>query len=547
MLAQLSIRNYALIQHLEVSFDEGFTVITGETGAGKSIILGALGLLVGNRADLTVLKSTEEKCIIEGVFKLGKLKLERFFKKEELDYDEETIIRREILPSGKSRAFINDTPVKLNLLSQLGIQLIDIHSQHNTLALFQKEFQLEIVDSIAKNEKVLQRYSGLYTTYKNEVSVLQELKSNALQMQNDLDYFQFQFNEFEEIDLETTDQDQLELELKTLNSAEEIKTALESSSHIIDSESGLISQLQRIKSQLGKVDHPEIGVLFNRVESIRLESQDILNELEQCNDSIVFDQNRISDLQEILDVLYRLQRKHNKNSIAELVELKEEISDKILRSSNVDQDIQKQEQKVDTIFLELKALASELSSNRLSVVSKIENEVQKLLRKIAMSEAELKIELKEASELNSNGADEVEFLFKTNKGSAFKSIQKVASGGELSRLMFALKYILTKSKTLPTVIFDEIDTGISGEIAAKMGDLMKLMAKSTQICAITHLPQVAGKGDLHLKVFKTVKGDATETSMTALSDESRIDELAKMLSGDKLSDAAIENAKVLMN
>lgn len=551
MLLRLSIQNYVLINELEVNFNTGFTIITGETGAGKSILLGALGLILGNRADTQALLDKSKKCIIEGEFAIADYRLKDFFYENELDYEIRTTIRREISPEGKSRAFVNDTPVKLDVLKDLGVRLVDIHSQHETLTLSNSSFQLSVVDAFAGNETTVTAYKTLFRDYNKVCSKLSELMETEKKSKADEDYFRFQFNELAEAKLLTGEKENLEQELKILNNAEEIKSALDSAANAISSgEENLLQQLSSVSSSLSSVAkfNSKIGEIIVRIKSAFVELKDISAELENMQEEIVFNPERIEIIEERLNLIYQFEQKHRVSSVEELIRLMGEFSEKLLGIEKLDDDIRKFEEEAAKIKTELSGLAGVLSKNRNEAAMKIEKEIKKLLAETGMPNAVLKIEIEKTDkeELNSNGYDTVRFLFSANKGIGYAELNKVASGGELSRLMLCIKSVIAKLTALPTIIFDEIDTGISGEVAFKVGNIIRKISTAHQVVAITHLPQMAGKGDEHYLVYKETLKNSTVTHLKKLNEEERITEIAKMLSGNKPSEVAIENARELL-
>ena len=550
MLKHLSIQNYALIDKLEIDFSDGLTIITGETGAGKSILLGALGLVAGSRADTQSLQDKSQKCIVEASFNIKELSLKDFFLANELDYEITTTIRREINPEGKSRAFINDTPVTLGQLKSLAERLIDIHSQHQTHTLNGSEFQLSVVDAYAAHADVLTEYTTGFKQFKALEKTLNDILLKESQEKKDLDYFQFQFNELEDANLRSAAQPEMERELEALNNAEEIKLNLsKTAAGLNGGEQNLISSLSEIKTMLASFAKfkPEINELYTRLNSTYIELKDISNELENLEQSIVYDPKRIEGLTMRLDAIYRLQQKHQVKTVAELIAIKDEISNKLLEFSSLETEIIKTKKELDTIQKSLTALAKKIAANRKKVIPKIEKEIAVLLSSLSMPNAQLKIQHIETDLLGTNGTDKVNFLFSANKGSDLKDLNKVASGGELSRLMLSIKSLIAQLTALPTIIFDEIDTGVSGDIADKAGSIMNLMAKAMQVIAITHLPQIASKGRTHLSVYKEDKNNRTYSSIKKLSAEERVQEIAKMLSKGTPTAAAINNAKELLN
>lgn len=549
MLKHLSIRNYALIDQVEVDFSDGLTIITGETGAGKSILLGALGLIAGNRADTQSLQDKTKKCIVEASFNIKEYSLKDFFEANELDHEPTTTIRREVNPEGRSRAFINDTPVTLNQLKELAEQLIDIHSQHQTLTLNGSEFQLSVVDAYAQHPDVLSEYYTGFKLFKSLEKTLNELLLREAQAKKDLDYFQFQFNELEDANLKATEQTAMEQELETLNNAEEIKLNLSKTAFGLNGgEQNLLSSLNEIKSILAAFAKfkPEIQELSTRLNSSFIELKDISNELENLEQEIVYDPTRIEELTNRLDSIYRLLQKHQVKTVEELITIKDELSDKLLDFSSLETEIEKTKKELDALQRKLMALAKKIAGTRKKVIPKIEKEIASLLSSLAMPNAQLKIEHIETEVLAAKGIDKVNFLFSANKGSDFKELNKVASGGELSRLMLSIKSLIAQLTALPTIIFDEIDTGVSGDVADKVGSIMNKMAKAMQVITITHLPQIASKGQNHLFVYKEDTNNKTYSNIKKLSAEERVQEIAKMLSTGTPTVSAIKNAKELL-
>ena len=549
MLSKIKIKNYALINELEVEFNKGFLAITGETGAGKSIILGALGLTLGERVDSSVLSNSDTKCVIETWFQISQLSLEKFFVTHELDYESESILRREILPSGKSRAFVNDTPVSLSILKKLSEKLIDVHSQHQTLLLNTNEYQLSIVDANAKNSELKTQFGEVYRSYKSISKEVSELKEKEAKLKTDLDYFQFQFDELDSLNLDSIDEDGIKEELDLLNNAESIKQSFNKSYELFDNELGVISQLKQVESELSSVANSskKLEELYERFNSVLIEIEDIKSEIETTNEDIVFDESRIEELTDKVNGLFSVHQKHRTSSIQELIEVRDRIESNLLLASNFDNEIEKLEKEKEAILSNLKMIGERLSESRLKVFPKIEKSINQMLGGLGMPNAELQLSRQEVAEIQSNGIDAIQFLFKANKGGSFQPISKVASGGELSRLMLCIKTNLAQKKKLPTLIFDEIDTGVSGDIASKMAEMMKNISVSSQVISITHLPQIASKGDVHYKVYKITDEESTFTKMKTLDKESRVVELAKMLSGSSVSDAALENAKALLS
>jgi DNA repair protein RecN (Recombination protein N) len=549
MIKHLSIQNYALIDKLDVDFSDGLTIITGETGAGKSILLGALGLIAGNRADTQSLQDKTKKCIVEASFNIKEYVLKDFFWANELDYETITNIRREITPEGKSRAFINDTPVTLTQLKGLAERLVDIHSQHQTLTINGSEFQLSVVDAYAKHADTLTEYGTHYKQFKTLEKALNELIAKETQAKKDLDYFQFQFNELDEANLKAGEQLELEQELESLNNAEDIKLNLSKAAVGLNGgEQNLLSSLNEIKAILASIAKfkPEINELSTRITSSYIELKDISNELESIEQDIVYDPKRIEVLTAQLDSIYRLQQKHQVKTIEELIAIKDELSNKLLEFSSLESEIEKTKKELDTIQKQLLTLSKKIAANRKKEIPKIEKEIASLLASLSMPNAQLKVEHIDTEVLGQNGTDKVNFLFSANKGSDFKDLNKVASGGELSRLMLSIKSLIAQLTALPTIIFDEIDTGVSGDVADKVGSIMNTMAKAMQVITITHLPQIASKGQSHLFVYKEDKNDKTYSNIKKLTNEERVQEIAKMLSTGTPTAAAISNAKELL-
>jgi DNA repair protein RecN (Recombination protein N) len=549
MLKHLSIQNYALIDKVEIDFSDGLTIITGETGAGKSILLGALGLIEGNRADTQSLQDKTKKCIVEASFQIKDYALQDFFASHELDYEKITSIRREINPDGKSRAFVNDTPVTLSQLKELTEQLIDIHSQHQTLTLNGSKFQLLVVDIYAQHEDLLTEYESNFKLFKLLERTLNDLLLRESQAKKELDYFQFQFNELDEANLKACQQSEMEQELQTLNNAEEIKLNLSKTAFGLNGgEQNILASLNEIKAILASFAKfkPGINELSTRLNSSYIELKDICHELESLEQDIVYNPTRIEELTIILDAIYRLQQKHQVKTIEELITIKEALNNKLLDYSSLENDIEKTKKELNTVQKIVLALAKKISTNRKIVIPKIETDIASLLSSLSMPNAQLKIELIELELLGVKGLDKVNFLFSANKGGDFKDLNKVASGGELSRLMLSIKSLIAQLTALPTIIFDEIDTGVSGDVADKVGSIMNLMAKSMQVITITHLPQIACKGQNHLFVYKEEKQNKTFSNIKKLSEDERIQEIAKMLSTGTPTISAIKNAKELL-
>jgi DNA repair protein RecN (Recombination protein N) len=556
MLQKLSINNYALIDNLEISFDGGLNILTGETGAGKSIILGALSLILGQRAESRYFFNQQKKCVIEGTFKIGAFHLKHFFEDNDLDYEAETVLRREISADGKSRAFVNDTPVNLNSLKALGEKLIDIHSQHATLEINDPEFQLLVVDAVAKHDDLLEDYRAKFRAYKKSKSKLQQLIEESDKAKADLDYYQFQFDELEKADLSADEQELLEQELYSLNNAGEIKRNLQGAFYLMeDGEASAIIQLREAGHQLLSLEkfNPQIAELHQRLNSTVIELKDIAAEIETIEQRTHTNEARAEEVNTRLSLIYVLQKKHRVNTNAELLQLQDELSDKIQQAVFGDEAIEKLKLQLETDKKELEKLAGQLSANRKKVIPTIEKQVLQTLGEMGMNNSNLKIELSTPVGHNSplgglgaDGLDVVRFLFTANKGHALSEMSKVASGGELSRLMLSIKSLIAQNTALPTIIFDEIDTGVSGEVANQVGQIMEKLASNLQVITITHLPQIASKGRSHYFVYKDDEAATTYTRIKQLNKEERILEIAKMLSGDKPGESALQNARELL-
>ncbi len=549
MLKRLQIRNYALIRELDVEFTSGLTIITGETGAGKSILIGALSLILGQRADSGVLKDKENKCIVEGVFEVEGYGLESLFADNDLDYDHQVIFRREIAPNGKSRAFVNDTPVNLKTLEELGIRLIDIHSQHQSLELGNRMFQLMVLDNYAGNKPVLSAYQSKYKLYKSLVAELSRAEEHASQLRQELDYFQFQFEQLSKANLKPGEQETLEHELSLLTHAEEIKTALLSVANLLGGEE--TNTLSRVKESMNVLTkilkfYPEASPLVERLNSIYLEISDIYSETEYSSEKMEVDPLRITHLNERLDLIYSLQQKHHVANEEELIALRDDFELKVNSVFSNDEAVENLRNSVREREDELMKIAGQLSLARIAATVPIGQRVEAQLVQLGMPNSRFRAEVTTGLSLSPNGRDEVNFLFTANKNGELSEISKVASGGELSRLMLSIKALISKSKALPTILFDEIDSGISGETADKMGNILKDISRDMQVINITHLPQIAAKGDHHFLVYKEDTETETITRLKLLSPDERVSELAKMLSGETITDAARLNATELL-
>ena len=550
MLASLSISNFALIDKLGINFSDGFSTITGETGAGKSILLGALGLVLGKRADLSSLKNKEEKCVIEAHFQIANYNLQAFFESNDLDYENETIIRREILPSGKSRAFINDSPVNLQELQDLSLFLIDIHSQHQTQELSEEIFQFQIIDSVANNLESINHYSAILSTYKKDKSQLTTLTSKLQTLLKEQDYNTFLLDELLAAKFKVDEQEELEQVYKQLNNVEFIKENLDKSLALANEDQfGILQNLKEIKISLQKTISfsVEYQSLFDRINSVTIEFDDIITELSQHTENLVHDPESLELVNQKLQNIYNLQKKHQVNSVAELLDIQNDLDNKVVSVVELEFEINKLAAKIEKATYELDTLALNIRNNRLKAVPILSEKLIFILEQLGMPNVRFNMELKETDHYFANGKDELQFLFSANKGSDFGLLKKVASGGELSRIMLAVKAILAQYSSLPTIIFDEIDTGVSGEIANKMAAIMKDMSSKMQVFSITHLPQIAAKGKTHYKVFKSIQGDTTISELKLLTFEERIVEIAEMLSGKDISDSALNHAKALLN
>ena len=549
MLSKLHITNYALIENAEIDFGSGFNTITGETGAGKSILMGALALITGARADSSSVGTNGAKCVVEGTFNVKDYSLKGFFKVHDLDYANETIVRREINAEGKSRAFINDTPVNLSVLKELGEQLVDIHSQHQTLSLADKNYQLAVVDAIANTKALLDEYKQEFSAYKKLKTLLAELLEKQQKSKADFDYINFQLTELDEARLQAGEQETAEQELETLTHAEDIKLNLFKASGLLgDGEQNILTSLTEARNALGNIAkyNTQAADLYERLNSALIELKDVQNETETLAEGLSVDPERAANLSARLDLIYRLQKKHNVQNLTDLLELYDKLQQQIGNDADLDNQISATEKELKLSEEKCHMLAANLSAQRTKALPVIEGELVKTIGRLNMAGSELHINLTPLDHLSNTGVDDINIQFTANKGSKLGDLVKVASGGELSRVMLAIKALVCKYTALPTIIFDEIDTGISGETAHKTGAIMAEMGKTMQVVTITHLPQIAGKGQTHLKVYKQTKADITKTFIKPLRDRERLEEIARMLSGDKLSDAALENAKELI-
>jgi len=550
LLASISIKNYALINELHIDFSSGLSIITGETGAGKSILLGALGLVLGNRADSATLKNTTRKCVVEAVLSIDKYNLHDFFVREDIDYEINTIIRREILPSGKSRAFVNDTPVTLSVLTRLRSKLIDIHSQHQTLQLSDQQFQFQLLDAFANNESKLASYQRGLVQYTSEKNRLEEIQNAQREANLQYDYNSHLYNELLEANLVEDEQEALEEKLEKINNVEEIKQNLSEALQVsTDDTIGIQNLLYSLESKLTKIApySKEYQELFERISSVKIELDDIVGELETANEQVDFNPSESTQLNDRLQLIYNLQKKHYVNSISELLLIQEELSVKVSATENAEQRLLDQQTIVKEIANKLDAIAVKISEARKKITPTVSKQLESILDNLGMSHARFQIQNTLAENYYKNGKDVLSFLFSANKGGQFGELKKVASGGELSRIMLAIKKVMSENSQLPTIIFDEIDSGVSGEISNKMAHIMSQMSQQMQVITITHLPQIAAKGNQHYKVYKEEVNNTTTTNLKQLSKDERIVEIAEMLSGKNISDSALTHARELLN
>ena len=550
MITSLSIENFALIEKLDIDFSNGFSIITGETGAGKSILLGALGLVLGKRADLSSLKNKDEKCIVEANFSIGTYGLELFFESNELDYEADTIIRREILPSGKSRAFINDTPVNLQQLQDLSLFLIDVHSQHQTLELSEEDFQFKVLDSIANNKEHLRTFESTLKQFReaNKDADLKRIEFNSLVKENE--YNTFIYNELTSANLSRHELEELEQNYNALSNVESIKENLENLLQLANEDSfGLLKNLKDFKATLQKIVNfsKNYESLSERTNSVLIEFDDVVKEINREAESISNDPKMLETLNNRLQLLYNLLKKHNVTTLDELITVQTELESKVVSVTTLDREITDIDCQIQEYKTQLDTIANLITKSRREVIPFFSKNLIQILNDLGMPNVQFKIEISESDHYQKNGKDKLVFLFSANKGSDFGLLKKVASGGEMSRIMLAVKSILAEYSKLPTIIFDEIDTGVSGEIAIKISEIMNKMSNKMQVFSITHLPQIAAKGTYHFKVFKTILENKALTELKLLSHEERIIEIAEMLSGKAVSDSAINHAKALLN
>jgi len=550
LLTALSIKNYALIEDIKIDLRQGFTIITGETGAGKSIMLGAMGLLLGKRADYSAIRSSRDKCIIEGNFDISNYRLKDFFEAEDLDYEAQSIIRREILSSGKSRAFINDTPVTLPVLVKLGDLLIDIHGQHQTLSLGENQYQFEVLDTLSGNTDLLREYQLQLRSYKKLQQKLVELKDTQSQAIKEHDYNLFLLKELEDARLKSGMLEDLEERFEELNNVEILTEYLGNAvSQIEQEEIGTLAGLKEVRSNLTKISgfSTTYATLQERVQSVIIELDDISQELGNALERVEANPKELEEVNARLQVLYNLQKKHSAEGIDTLLEIMAELQKKVEFTENAEADLENLIKQIETNKSALKEISGKIHKSREKAIPGFIKEVETIIYELGMPNARLKIDLKLQQEFFSNGQDQLSWYLSANKGGDFSEIKKAASGGELSRIMLAVKSILASRSNLPTIIFDEIDTGVSGDIAQKMGDILQNMGNSMQVIAITHLPQIAGKGSKHFKIFKEDIGETTVTKIRVLETEERIEELALMLGGNTRSESAMAHARALLN
>jgi DNA repair protein RecN (Recombination protein N) len=550
MITSLSIENFALIEKLDIDFSNGFSIITGETGAGKSILLGALGLVLGKRADLASLKNKDEKCIVEANFSIGTYGLELFFESNELDYEADTIIRREILPSGKSRAFINDTPVNLQQLQDLSLFLIDVHSQHQTLELSEEDFQFKVLDSIANNKEHLRTFESTLKQFReaNKDADLKRIEFNSLVKENE--YNTFIYNELTSASLNRYELEELEQNYNALSNVESIKENLENLLQLANEDSfGLLKNLKDFKATLQKIVNfsKNYESLSERTNSVLIEFDDVVKEINREAELISNDPKMLETLNNRLQLLYNLLKKHNVTTLDQLIAVQTELESKVVSVTTLEREITDLDCRIQEYKTQLDTIANKITKSRREVIPFFSKNLIQILNDLGMPNVQFKIEISESDHYQKNGKDKLVFLFSANKGSDFGLLKKVASGGEMSRIMLAVKSILAEYSKLPTIIFDEIDTGVSGEIAIKISEIMSKMSNKMQVFSITHLPQIAAKGTYHFKVFKTILENKSLTELKLLSHEERVIEIAEMLSGKAVSDSAINHAKALLN
>ena len=549
MLTTLSISNYALIKELQTDFTKGLSIITGETGAGKSIVLGALGLVMGNRADLNSLKDASKKCVIEATFSVDDYSLSSFFDEKDLDYEGHTIIRREILPSGKSRAFVNDTPVTLSVLNVLKEKLIDVHSQHKTAQLSETSYQFQILDALAGNFELLDKFSIQLKVYKKLQKELLVLLQSQEAAKQEYAYNSHLYKELVEANLKQDEQEELEETLDKLNNSEVISSALSESMNLAtDEQVGLQSGLYQMKNTLDKISSfsTEYEGYASRIESLKIELDDVVFELEKSIENVDINPEEIEKLNDRLQLIYTLQKKHMVASVPELLKVREVLEVKVGQVENATEQLEEKQLAISSLSEKLDELCLKIHKKRKTAIPKLTNQLEDVLSKLGMSNASFQIGLEISNDFYSNGKDDLKFLFSANKGGSYDELKKVASGGEMSRIMLGVKLILSKYTKLPTIIFDEIDTGVSGEVSNKIADVMQEMGDYMQVITITHLPQIAAKGNVHFKVYKEDVDGITTTFLKSLSKEERVTEVAEILGGKNITESALEHAKELL-
>ena len=549
MLTKILIKNFTLIDSLEIDFLSGFTTVTGDTGSGKSILLNALSLIIGKRGSQNLLKDNSKKCILEAEFDLKNFNIKKIFDNNGLDYYEETILRREILPNGKSRSFINDSPVNLELLRILGEKLIDIHTQHQSLANANNNFFFSLIDSLAEQQNIVKNFNEVLQNFNDDINQLEKLKRLNTSLNNDNDYFLYLYNELEDANLIEGEQEEIENKFRFLKNAENINSNFSEIHNILFSGDGIENKIYSVNNYLENISKytSEYDDVQNRLKSILLELSDIQSELDNPNIELFDNLTQAGELEARLNLIYNLQKKHSINSISELLEKKDKLKDQLNKSGDIEIDIKELEKSIKKKELFLNELSKKISNSRKKILPKLKLDLESLLSNLGMKNSSFKFNISNAIKFNQFGSDEIEVLFSANKGIEHDSLFKVASGGELSRILLSIKYILSANLKLPTIIFDEIDTGVSGEISNCMANMMLEMSKNMQIIAITHLPQVAAKGNQQLNVYKKNQLNTTSTYVKLLSNNERIDQIARMLAGDKISDSALLHAKQLLN
>lgn len=549
MLTKILIKNFTLIDSLEIDFLSGFTTVTGDTGSGKSILLNALSLIIGKRGSQNLLKDNSKKCILEAEFDLKNFNIKKIFDNNGLDYYEETILRREILANGKSRSFINDSPVNLELLRILGEKLIDIHTQHQSLANANNNFFFSLIDSLAEQQNIVKNFNEVLQNFNDDINQLEKLKRLNTSLNNDNDYFLYLYNELEDANLIEGEQEEIENKFRLLKNAENINSNFSEIHNILFSGDGIENKIYSVNNYLENISKytSEYDDVQNRLKSILLELSDIQSELDNPNIELFDNLTQAGELEARLNLIYNLQKKHSINSISELLEKKDKLKDQLNKSGDIEIDIKELEKSIKKKELFLNELSKKISNSRKKILPKLKLDLESLLSNLGMKNSSFKFNISNAIKFNQFGSDEIEVLFSANKGIEHDSLFKVASGGELSRILLSIKYILSTNLNLPTMIFDEIDTGVSGEISNCMANMMLEMSKNMQIIAITHLPQVAAKGNQQLNVYKKNQLNTTSTYVKLLSNNERIDQIARMLAGDKISDSALLHAKQLLN